>query len=250
MYLHSYRIWNFRRLRDVHIELASNISIFVGSNNSGKTSATQAISAFVSGAKDKFSLYDFSSACWRRFDELGELATDSMGTPEQPGLPSISLDLWFEVAASDLYLVIPLLPSSQWDGTQVGIRIEFAAGNPTELLKKFRASRADAQAKAAALEKREYEKYVPWPKNLTDYLKSELLKEFEIKYYVLDRTQFDNSHNPQPGYEPLLLGKDFGGAATLKSLIRVDNLPAQRHLADPASGTDQAKADPKTSRNA
>ena len=59
MHLHSYRIKNYRRLRDVHIELASDISIFVGSNNSGKTSATQAISAFVSGVKDKFSLYDF-----------------------------------------------------------------------------------------------------------------------------------------------------------------------------------------------
>ena len=176
MYLHSYRIKNYRRLRDVHIELASDISIFVGSNNSGKTSATQAISAFVSGAKDKFSLYDFSSACWKSFDEVGEPTAEGVETPEQPELPSISLDLWFEVAASDLYLVIPLLPSSLWVGTQVGIRIEFAARNPTELLQEFRASRADAQAKAAVLEKRKYEKYVPWPKNLTDYLKSELLR--------------------------------------------------------------------------
>lgn len=236
MYLHSYRIRNYRRLRDVHIELASDISIFVGSNNSGKTSATQAISAFVSGAKDKFSLYDFSSACWKSFDEVGEPTPEGTESPEQPKLPSISLDLWFEVTESDLYLVIPLLPSSLWVGTQVGIRIEFAARNPTELLQKFRASRADAQAKAAVLEKRENEKYVPWPKSLTDYLKNELLDEFEFKYYVLDRTQFDSSHKPNAGYEPLPLGKEPGGAAVLKSLIKVDNLPAQRHLADPASG--------------
>ena len=238
MHLHSYRIKNYRRLRDVHIELASDISIFVGSNNSGKTSATQVISAFVSGVKDKFSLYDFSSACWRKFDELGEPAVDGVGTPEISELPSIGLDLWFEVAASDLYLVIPLLPSSLGVGTQVGIRIEFAARNPAELLQKFRASRADAQAKAAALETREHDKYVPWPKNLTDYLKSELLKEFEFRYYVLDRAQFDSSHNPKSAdYQPRQLEKEFGGAAALKSLIRVDNLPAQRHLADPASGT-------------
>jgi len=238
VYLHSYRIKNYRRLRDVHIELGSDISIFVGSNNSGKTSATQAISAFISGAKDKFSLYDFSSACWRKFDELGEPAVDGADIPEKPELPSISLDLWFEVAASDLYLVIPLLPSTLGVGTQVGIRIGFAARNPTELLQKFRASRADAQASAAALEPREHDQYVPWPKNLTDYLKSELLKEFEFRYYVLDRAQFDSSHNPKSAdYEPRLLEKEFGGAAALKSLIRVDNLPAQRHLADPGSGT-------------
>jgi predicted ATP-dependent endonuclease of OLD family len=237
VYLHSYRIKNYRRLRDVHIELAFDISIFVGSNNSGKTSATQAITAFVSGTKDKFSLYDFSSACWKSFDKIGEPTAEGVGTPEQPELPSISLDLWFEVTKNDLYLVIPLLPSSLGVGTQVGVRIEFAARNPTELLQKFRASRADAQAKAGALDKGANEEYVPWPKNLTDYLKRELLKEFEFKYYVLDRARFDDSHNPQAGYQPLPLGKEPGGAAVLKSLIKVDNLPAQRHLADPASGT-------------
>jgi len=234
MHLHSYRIKNYRRLRDVHIDLASDISIFVGSNNSGKTSATQAIYAFVSGSKDKFSLYDFSSACWKDFDELGNPA--EAGT-EQPALPSIGLDLWFEVAASDLYLVIPLLPSTAWQGTQVGIRIEFSARNPVELFEKFRAARAEAGAKAAALNKRENEKYVPWPKSLTDYLKNELLNEFEFKYYVLDRAQFDAVHKPQTGYQPLLLGKEPGGAAILKSLVKVDNLSAQRHLADPAAST-------------
>ena len=234
MHLHSYRIKNYRRLRDVHIELASDISIFVGSNNSGKTSATQVLYAFASGSKDKFSLYDFSSACWKDFDALGNLPE---GGEEQQELPAISLDLWFEVAASDLYLVIPLLPSTVWHETQVGIRIEFAARNPVELMGRFRTARAAAQTKAAALEKRENEKYVPWPKSLTDYLKNELHKEFEFKYYVLDRTQFDDIHKPQEGYKPLLLGKEPGGAAILNSLIKVDNLSAQRHLADPAAST-------------
>ena len=177
MHLHSYRIKNYRRLRDVHIELASDISIFVGSNNSGKTSATQALYAFASGSKDKFSLYDFSSACWKDFDTLGNLPE---GGVEQPKFPSIILDLWFEVTANDLYLVMPLLPSTTWQGTQVGIRIELAPRNPEELLGKFRTACAEAQAMAAALEKRENEKYVPWPKSLTDYLKKELLNEFEF----------------------------------------------------------------------
>jgi len=232
VHLHSYRIKNYRRLRDVYIELASDISIFVGSNNSGKTSATQALYSFASGSK--FSLYDFSSVCWRGFDNLGNLPA---GGAEQPEFPSISLDLWFEVTANDLYLVMPLLPSTAWRGTQVGIRIEFAPRNPTELLAKFRAARAEAQTKAAALVKRENEKYVPWPINLTDYLKNELQNEFEFKYYALDRAQFDDVHNPHEGYEPLLLGKEPSGAAILKSLIKVDNVSAQRHLTDPVAGT-------------
>jgi predicted ATP-dependent endonuclease of OLD family len=91
--------------------LADDISIFVGSNNSGKTSATQAIYTFITGGKDRFSLYDFSSSCWKVFDEAGNI---NLAEPisESFSLPSIELDLWFEVGASDLYLVIPLLPSS------------------------------------------------------------------------------------------------------------------------------------------
>lgn len=234
MYLHSYTIKNFRRLSNVHIELASDISIFVGANNSGKTSATQALHFFVSGSKEKFSLYDFSAACWKDFDALGErLEADA----KQPDLPSISLDLWFEVAKSDLLLVMPLLPGTRWQGTQVGIRIEFASRDPVKLLEKFRSARAESQSKAAVLAKRENDKYVPWPKNLTDYLKRELPNEFEFKYYVLDRAQFDDPRTSPKAYKPLPIGKEPSGAAILKSLIKVDALSAQRHLADPTAGS-------------
>jgi hypothetical protein len=234
VHLHSYRIKNYRRLRDVHIDLASDISIFVGSNNSGKTSATQALLAFVSGSKDRFSLYDFSSACWKDFDNLGNLVD---GEGQHPELPSIILDLWFEVEATNLSLVIPLLPSTAWHGTEVGMRIEFGPRSSAELLAKFRAARRDGQIKAAALPHRENEKYVPWPKSLTDYLKDELPKEFEFKYSVLDRAQFDDLHKPRDGYLPQPLGKDPNGPTILKSLIRIDNLSAQRHLSDPVAAT-------------
>lgn len=233
MHLRSYRIKNYRRLRDVHIELDSDISIFVGSNNSGKTSATQAIHAFVRASKERLSLYDFSSVCWNEFDELGELAADA---ELQHPLPSISLDLWFEVTSADLALVLPLLPSTDWQGTQVGIRIEYAARNDRELLDTFRTLRQSAIAHASALPARENEQYVPWPKSLTDYLKDELASSFEFRYYVLDRSHFDGNYSPLPDHTPLPLGNDPGGTAILKSLIRVDNLSAQRHLADPDTG--------------
>ena len=73
------------------------------------------------------------------------------------------------------------------------------------------------RAKAAALDRRENEQYVPWPKSLTDYLKNELLNEFEFKYYVLDRAQFDDAHEPRAGYEAMRLGKEPGGAAILET---------------------------------
>lgn len=172
-------------MRDVLIELASDISIFVGANNSGKTSATQAIQMFLSGSKDRFSLFDFSSHTWKKFDDLGNMPGEADADPK---VPSISLDLWFEVTAADLYLVIPLLPSTAWQGTQVGIRIEFGAQNAVELLQKFRAARLEGQTKVAALEGGAGG-YVPWPRSLSDFLQKELQHEFEFRYYVLDRAQ-------------------------------------------------------------
>lgn len=231
MHLHSYRIKNYRRLRDVHVGLGSDISIFVGANNSGKTSATQAIQMFLSGSKERFTLFDFSSHWWKALNALGE--ADPANDAEVV-IPSISLDLWFEVNARDLYLVIPILPSSDWAGTQVGIRIEFAAANTQGLLQKFREKRQEGLDRVTA-QLGGAGSYVPWPKNLTDYLEKELHREFEFKYFVLDRAQFNEKHEQNAGYEPAPLGGEQGGLAVLKSLIKVDTLSAQRHLADPIS---------------
>lgn len=231
MHLHSYRLRNFRRLKDAHIELADNISIFVGSNNSGKTSATQAVHAFVTGGKDRFSLYDFSSSCWKSFDEAGNInLADPI--PEGVSLPSIDLDLWFEVAAPDLYLVIPLLPSTAWEGTKVGIRVSLTAKNSINLIQNFQEAKARGAAQAAELPPGS--QYTPWPRSMTDYLQRELKSEYELRYFILDRTRFDETTSREIGnYVPDELSGEPGGGTILKSLIHIDNLGAQRHLADP-----------------
>lgn len=230
MYLRSYRLKNYRRLRDVHLELARDISIFVGANNSGKTSATQAIQMFLSGRRDQFSLFDLSSHTWKLLNDLGN--ADAAGD-EAAAVPSITLDLWFEVAESDLYLVLPILPSSDWEGTEVGIRVEFGARNSLELLQRYRQAKSKALEQAAGLGDGAGT-YVPWPKSLTDYLSKELQREFEFRYFVLDRKQFSAAYVQEEGYAAAPIPPDPGGANILKSLIRVDFLNAQRHLADPS----------------
>lgn len=215
----------------MHVELAADISIFVGANNSGKTSATQAIQMLISGSKERFSLYDLSSHTWKLLNELGAATAVGDATAQ---IPHITLDLWFEVTASDLYLVIPILPSSAWQGTQVGIRVEFGARSAFELLQRFRKLRSEAEIRAAALEGGAGN-YIPWPKSLTDYLQKELHNEFEFRYYVLDRAKFDDNLSEVDGYAPASIGGATSGAAVLKSLVRVDCLNAQRHLADPSS---------------
>ncbi len=234
MHLKSYRLKNYRRLRDAHVELAPDVSIFVGANNSGKTSATQAVPVFLSGRKEKISLFDFSSNIWKRLNEIGE------GPPAddaEAALPAITLDLWFEVAEDDLYLVLPILPSSEWQGKEVGIRVEFGAVNGSETLKRFREAKQKAAAQIEALGENAGT-YAPWPRTLTHFLEHELKAEFEFRYFVLDRSQFDDAYvEVDATYAPQSIPTDPGGGTILRSLVRVDVLHAQRHLADPDSNS-------------
>lgn len=231
MHLHSYRLRNYRRLRDVRIELARDISIFVGSNNSGKTSAAQAIQMFLSGSKERFSLFDFSSHVWSSLDSIGAQPSQE---DAQASLPSISLDLWFEVSEPDLHLVLPLLPSSAWQGTQVGLRIEFAARDPLQVLQNYRARQAVAAQGMTALAGGAGN-YVAWPKSLSHYIEKELAAEYELRYAPLDRAQFDDEFRELANYSPEPFPPGESGGRILKSLLRVDFLNAQRHLADPTT---------------
>lgn len=147
MKLQAYRLRNYRRLRDVVIELDDEISIFVGANNSGKTSAVQGLYSMLKGDVKKFELFDFSAALWAEIDAIGGMASTDEEAPK--ALPSILLDLWFRVGEDDLATAMSLLPSTEWDGKCVGIRVAFEPRNAhhhTDVrnLSRFKAGEAEA----------------------------------------------------------------------------------------------------------
>ncbi|WP_414172895.1 AAA family ATPase [Clavibacter tessellarius] len=63
MYIKSISVTNFRRLRSVSIDLESKTTIFVGANNSGKTSAATILRLFVKGRAKDVAIHDFNVAC-------------------------------------------------------------------------------------------------------------------------------------------------------------------------------------------
>lgn len=229
MKLQAYRLQNYRRLRDVVIELDDKISIFVGANNSGKTSAAQGLHSMLEGKKSRFKLFDFSAALWAEIDKIGEAEAGDVDTPLE--LPSISLDLWFRVGEDDLVAAMPLLPSTDWDGKCVGIRVSFEPGSPYEVVQRFRELRNKANAAAAA--DVADGTYKPWPESLTKYLTKELAQEYRFRYYALDEREFHDFKEKSGAYDPLPLEGEQGGPTILQSLLRVDFLRAQRHLDDP-----------------
>ncbi|KTT37801.1 AAA family ATPase [Pseudomonas rhizoryzae] len=252
MKLQAYRLQNYRRLRDAVIELDDEISIFVGANNSGKTSAIQGLYSMLRGETKRFELFDFSAALWAEIDAIGTMPPGDENAPKQ--LPSIRLDLWFRVDEDDLATAMSLLPSTEWDGKCVGVRVAFEPRDAHALLRKFHELHEKGiNAAAALVAKRgasaevgaangpsavvDPGEYKPWPESLTKYLTKELSKEYTFRYYVLDERAFVGYQVKEADYEPLPLGNEPGGAAILKSLVKVDFLRAQRHLDDPDAGS-------------
>jgi predicted ATP-dependent endonuclease of OLD family len=225
VYIKTLRVRNFRRLRQVGIDLDPETTVFVGANNSGKTSAAQVFRLFLGEGKGRFQLYDFTADCWDAFDAF-DTAT---GDPDE--LPRIELDLWLDLDGDEvnLHRVIDLLPDLSWTSGLVGVRMSYRPKNGKQLVENFE----ERRSRVSAVSRPEGSAYEPWPRSLTDYLTRELRREYEITYAVLDARQCGDSLEPIDGYSPYWVSDSeskLGGK--LDSLIRVDFLDAQRHLVD------------------
>ncbi|BEU21255.1 ATP-dependent endonuclease [Paraburkholderia sp. 22B1P] len=228
MHLEKLGIRNFRRLRDVVIDLAPDISIFVGANNSGKTSAGHALQLFT--GKGRFSLHDFSAELWPQFVAFGEGVAGAT-------LPTMSIDIWLHIDGTDIHRVIDLLPSLAWQGALVGMRIAYMPIDPEATKARYTEMRRRALA-AVAREDGQAAAFDPAPRNLHDFLREDLNKEYELRYYVLDPARFAADMIADADYVPVALmpSENRSGREILNSLIRVDFLHAQRHLSDSPGG--------------
>lgn len=228
MHVKALKIRNFRRLKSVTVELDKELSIFVGANNSGKTSTGHALQLFTSALKNKFSVHDFHIDCWE--------SNVIDGIPVEASPPVISLDIWFEITENDLHRVIELLPNLQWEGNLVGVRIEFAPVNYLALIERYQEALNQATENVRRDENNEII-FHPKPKNIVEYIEGNLSSEYELKYFVLDNSKFQN-FDEIAAYTPDKINADKGksGKEIINSLIKVDYLHAQRHLSDNVEG--------------
>ena len=66
-------IQNFRKLRACRVEIAEQETIFIGANNSGKTSAMDALILFLKQSRRKaFATTDFTLSNWLSINHLGK----------------------------------------------------------------------------------------------------------------------------------------------------------------------------------
>lgn len=227
MFLKAFHVRNFRRLKDVFVTVEKDKTIFVGANNSGKTSAAEIFSLFLGDRRDRFSIHDFSATCCSIFDSISP--TPPAGPVEPPNLPTIELDLWLEVEKGDIHRVVHLLPDLDWKSAPVGVRLRFAPKDSAKTVAAFRECYATAASKAIP-----GDPFKSWPTSLTEYLGRTLDSEYAIYYYALDRSRFSDTFVQEPAYLPLPLGDETGrkGESIVAGLVRVDFLSAQRYQSD------------------
>ena len=233
-------IQNFRKLKACRVEIAQQETIFVGANNSGKTSAMDALILFLKKSRRKdFATTDFTLSNWLSLDRLGKQWIDAADDEEPdiavdawlPRLPSI--DVWLKADKEDLHRVVHLLPTLDWTpGELLGVRLVFAPKNMEQLYKDFRSAHKSARAAESASTEAK-SRLSLWPNSMRDFLDIQLHSQFEVQSYILDPTK---CKDPVQGIAtPQLLPPDSDPIKKdpFDGLIKIDVITAQRGFSDP-----------------
>ncbi|VFR21258.1 pathogenesis related protein [plant metagenome] len=247
MHIKFVEIANFRKLLSIRVDLAAATTLFVGANNSGKTSAMLALRRFLSPRRCPFEMHDFTLCHWPTVIDIGQSWVEARDKEEVVDLvidPWVSvlptLDLWLHVESGEMHHVRDLIPTLDWEGGSLGVRLRYEPKDLKLLYKDFMGALGDAEAmRAAAIAAVAAEhpdadpppappKLTIWPESLVDFLTKRLSTYFTVQAYSLDPAKLlePSKSQAQPQVLPptsLPIGSDV-----LAGLIRVHDIPAQR----------------------
>jgi predicted ATP-dependent endonuclease of OLD family len=261
MHITFVEICNFRKLRSVRVDFTKKTTLFVGANNSGKTSAMLALRYFLVDG-NHFNIHDLTLSRWKMINKIG-LDWKAMAERNDGSIPTIaqwiellpSLDVWLDVAEAEIHHVSKLYPVVDWTGGLLGVRLQWRPKEIIELYKDYTAAIENVATIQAAAEARAAQNgnnaVVPkpklWPQNLIDFLQRRMTHYFDIQAYNLDPAKCLDPENgiarPQALSDDALQidGDPFRG------LIRIDEINAQRGLGGETQRSDDDAQDRQSS---
>lgn len=255
MHIEFVEIANFRKLLSTRVDLSDATTLFVGANNSGKTSAMLALRRFLSPRRCRFEMQDFTLGHWSEIIALGASwikarnagdVVDLVFDPWSSVVPT--LDLWLQVQAGEMHHVRGLIPTLDWEGGRLGVRLRYEPKDLSLLYKDFMGAVSDAEAlKAAALKAAAAEhpdadltpvppKLTIWPESLVDFLGKKLSTHFTIRTYSLDPEKLAAPQKSLAQPQALPAASLPIEGDPLNGLIRVHDIPAQRGFGEEQSG--------------
>lgn len=223
---------NFRKLKSTHIDFNKKTTIFVGANNSGKTSAMLALRIFLL-SPNRLALRDVTIANWTKIDLLGDEWEKDKDSNIDLNALLPSLDVWLDVPLTEIQHVVHILPTLDWAGGMLGSRLSYQVKDVDSLKAEYLVQRSAARTATINNEKGEKIKIALWPASLTDFLERRLRAHIELVAYPLD----PNALIP-PRKDGLASPQKLPSSARpfdhppFKNLIKIDEIAAQRDFAD------------------
>lgn len=230
-------IQNFRKLRSVRIDLASKTTVFVGANNSGKTSAVLALRRFLKDPR-QFGVKDFTLSHWKTVNRIGEEWIDAIEREGAAGDQEAiwaevcpAMDVWLDVDIGEVHHVRHLIPTLDWAGGLLGVRTIFAPKSAEELRKRFVV--AAENARKLVMEAGDNAEHLQiWPSSLSEFIERRLHGQFERRSYILDPTELLEPEGGLARPQALRAESEPLELLPFEGLIRVNDIPAHRGFSD------------------
>lgn len=240
MRINSIEIYNFRRLHKAKLDLSKEQTLFVGANNSGKTSAMVALRVFL---KDRvgFSVKDITASNWSSLETIAEGwlgPVNSTGTDLSVIVAQLPyVDVWVGVSDNELLHVAHLIPNLDWESGELGVRIRLEPKSLDNVISEYR----DARLKAQNLIDQHKEKqgrskeFSLWPKSFQDFLERRMSALFTLNSYLLDPKR--KEHKEQILEPQELPDTAIGiGPNPFSGLLHIREINAQRGFTDASDG--------------
>jgi predicted ATP-dependent endonuclease of OLD family len=251
-------IQNFRKLKSIRISFSNETTLFVGANNSGKTSAMLALGHFLVDSH-RFTTNDFTLSNWTTINGIGA-QLEKNPNPEDsqkvslaswiPVLPS--LDLWLAVSQDEIHYVRQILPTLDWAGGLLGVRLRYEPQQLDKLYQEYlAATKVAAQTKRARTENHKDGPRLNvtlWPENMRSFLDRKLGTHFILRTYLLDPQKKDQKVNETLKPQDLPDETECIEGNPLKALIRVNEIEAQRGFGATGASEDESGEDHKFTR--
>ena len=241
MKIYCIEIQNFRKLKSVRIDFSDKSTIFVGANNSGKTSAIVALGHFLIDPR-RFDSKDFTLSNWQYIDEIGQSWVGAVTNQTEPDLDATRwtnvlpmMDVWLDVSLNEVHMVSHLIPTLDWSGGQLGVRLRFEPSDLNALFEQFVTAEKAARETLAATKiaaENPNQTFKLWPQSLGEFLDRKLGTHFRMQAYLLDPKNLTAPSIGTAAPQSLPTESEPIEIDPFKKLIRIDEIDAQRGFTD------------------
>ncbi len=243
-------ISSFRKLLAVRVDLSAKTTLLVGANNSGKTSAMIALRHFLVDSA-QFCMNDFTLSHWPLINENGKRWRNPPkdGTTVSWGdwtAVCPTLDIWLSVQEGELHYVSKLVPTLDWSGGLLGVRLRFEPNDVEALKADYLASLAQVEETKKAIKLNDDGSpsiaVKLWPESMVEFLERRLRTHFAIRAYVLDPAKLVEPIGGQAKLQSLAEEQEPTEIDYLRSLMRIDEIDAQRGFGQVSDSDEQGES--------